>query len=191
MLENSGAYNYPRLWRLLRAPLDRLGLLYSAHGAGQLLSADDTRETAYPGATALALAAGLVYRQATGDHQFDDWFRQWVHGLLAMHLPGRGFREAPHQLGESDYVNGEAWLALAMYAEAHPKDTKIAGLLATLDEYMLERYYGSSSRQFYHWGSMASAKRAGMSRDESFDDFLASLTRRFIAKNAPPTIPAW
>jgi hypothetical protein len=183
-LEAAGAYNEPLSWMFLQRSLNLFGLLYSTRGSGQLLSADNSYELAYPGATALALAAGLLYTKATEDHRFDELLAHWVEGLLAVQVPGRGFREVPHHLAESDYLNGEAWLALAMYAEAYPRDRDVAEVLASLDSYLLERYYASSSKQFFHWGSMASALRAEMTDDARFDDFLTSLTEHFLSDNA-------
>lgn len=182
-LEAAGLYNQPFAWMFLQTSLNLFGLLYSTDGAGQLLSADGSYQQAYPGATALALAAGLYYQAASGDGRFDDLLRHWAQGLLAVQLPGRGFREAPHHLAESDYLNGEGWLALALYAEAYPQDAETAGVLGALDDYLLGRYANSPSRQFYHWGSMAAARRAAMSGERRFDDFLASLTGRYLARN--------
>jgi hypothetical protein len=184
-LEAAGLYNQPLSWMFLQRSLNLFGLLYSTDGTGKLLSADHSYELAYPGATALALAAGLLYTTASEDHRFDELLGRWVEGLLAVQVPGRGFREVPHHLAESDYLNGEAWLALALYAKTYPQDQEIAGVLVSLDSYMLERYYASSSKQFFHWGSMASALRAGVSGDARFDDLLASLAEHYLSDNAP------
>ena len=185
LLEQARAYNIYRLWSHVRGTLSSFGLLYSTSGSGKLLSADGTYESAYPGATALALAAGLRYQEVSGDNRFEKLLGRWVEGLRAVYVPGRGFREAPHYLSESGYLNGEAWLALARYAESYPHDRETAELLERLDDYVLERYRDSTSRQFHHWGSMAAAQRAAMSGDRRFDDFLAGLTRQFLSSNAP------
>lgn len=183
-LEAAGLYSQPFAWLFLQTSLDLFGLLYSPDGAGQLVSADGSYQQAYPGATALALAAGLKYQAATGDREFAGQLGRWARGLLAVQVPGRGFREAPHHLAESDYLNGEAWLALALYAGSHPRDLEIPRVLEALDAYLLVRYAESPSRRFYHWGSMAAAARAVMTGDQRFDDFLAGLTRRHLADNA-------
>lgn len=180
-LENIGAYNRWRFWMSWRKPLNSLGLLYSAEGDGAVISANGSYERAYSGATALALIVELKYRTATGDDRFSEARARWLSGLFALRVPGRGFREAPHYLTESGYVNGEAWLALAEYSHAFPKDHKVIKLLAELDDYMIARYSARPTRQFYHWGIMASGVRAETTGDPRFVEFIRDQTAWIVS----------
>ena len=176
VLENLRVYNRWRVWGSLRGPLDFLGLLYSAKGGGMLVSANGTYERAWPGATALAILSELGYRAAAADESFAKARRGWLAGLLALRVPGRGFREAPHYLSESGYVNGEAWLALAEYARAFPGDREIAESLSDLDDYLMTRYSAQPTLQFYHWGVMAASVRAQTTGDPRFLKFIRDQT---------------
>lgn len=180
-LEKIGVYNRWRFWMSWRKPLNSLGLLYSAEGNGAVVSANGTYERAWSGATALALIAELKYRAVTGDEQFSEARTRWLRGLLALHVPGRGFREAPHYLTESAYVNGEAWLALGEYARAFPNDQKVAKLLAALDDYLITRYGARPSLMFYHWGVMAAEVRADTTGDRRFIEFIRDQTAWIIS----------
>ena len=182
VLENMRVYNRWQLWDLLRRPLDYVGLLYVAKGEGTLISANGSYERAWPGATALALISELNYRALTADESFADARRGWLRGLLALRVPGRGFREAPHYLGEAGYVNGEAWLALAEYAGAFPDDHEIVGTLSELDDYLTLSYTARPTLQFYHWGVMAAAVRAQTTGDPRFLKFIRDQTEWVLAK---------
>jgi len=184
VLEDMGAYNRWQFWGILRAPLDFVGLLYAAKGKGALVSANGSYERAWPGATALALTSELIYRNLTGDEKFADMRQRWLHGLLALRVPQRGFREAPHYLDESGYVNGEAWLALTEYSRAFPRDGSVATTLSELDDYLIRRYSTAPSLQFYHWGAMAAALRLQMTGDPRFSRFIRDQTDWFLAKRA-------
>jgi len=63
---------------ILRAPLDFVGLLYTAKGKGALVSANGSYERAWPGATALALISELIYRKLTGDEKFSHMRQRWL-----------------------------------------------------------------------------------------------------------------
>ena len=176
VLENSRVYNRWQLWGLLRAPLDYAGLLYAGKGKGAVISANGSYERAWTGATALALISEIIYRRVTADERFAKERQAWVEGLLALRVPGRGFREAPHYLSESAYVNGEAWLALAIYARTFPADRNIAETLSSLDEYLMRYYAARPSIQFYHWGTMAAAVRTQTVANPRFLKFMREQT---------------
>lgn len=89
------------------------------------MSADGRYSGAWAGATALALLAELAYSQASGDDRFADLRSAWLEGLLALRIPGGGFRELPTSIAAADYLNGEAWLALAVYADMHPNEENV------------------------------------------------------------------
>ena len=182
VLEDLRVYNRWQLWGPLRRPLNYVGLLYAAKGEGTLISANGNYERAWPGATALALVSELSYRALTADESFADARRGWLRGLLALRVPGRGFREAPHYLSESSYVNGEAWLALAEYAAAFPGDHEIAGTLSELDDYLTRSYAARPTLLFFHWGVMAAAVRAQTTGDPRFLKFIRDQTEWVLAK---------
>ena len=181
VLENLRVYNRWQIWNPLRAPLDRLGLLYDTKGEGRVVSANGSYERAWPGATALALVSELRYRAATTDDSFAKARHGWLKALLALRVPGRGFREAPHYLTESGYVNGEAWLSLAEYARSFPADQEIVATLSEIEDYLMARYGASPTLQFYHWGVMAASVRARATRDPRFLDFVRSQTEWVLA----------
>ena len=156
----------------LRATLERSGLLYRRTGPGKLVSADGQYGGAWAGATALALLAELAYSQASGDDQFADLRSAWLQGLLALHVPGGGFRELPTSIDDADYANGEAWLALAAYADAHRNDASLARALADVDRRLMERYAERPRPSFYAWGAMAAARRWKTTADARFVAFL-------------------
>jgi hypothetical protein len=175
LLENSGLYNRWQLWRPLRNPLYRAGLLFSKRGDGKVVAVDGDYERAWSGATALSLLTAVKYYSETGNKQFNDDIQFWKTGLYALHVTGRGFREAPHYLTESAYVNGEAWLALAEYLRVFPDDVEARNFLQKLDNYLIEKYGGEANNHFYSWGTMAAAVRARDVGDPKFLDFVVKL----------------
>jgi len=187
LLEHAGAYNRWRLWNVLRAPLDSAGLLYVPGGQGALVSGNGSYERAWPGATALALVSELWYRRLTNDARFAPASERWAHGLVAMHVPDRGLREAPHYLSESPYVNGEAWLALVEYSLAFPNDHSVARTLSELEEYLIRRYRGAPSLHFYHWGAMAAARRWETTREPRLFGFIREQADWYLQQVAPRT----
>lgn len=179
-LEWLGLYNRWQIWVPLREPLYRSGLLFSTEGEALLVTVHEDYESAWPGATALTLIAALKYRRATTDRQFDEMITRWKNGLLALKVPGRGFREAPHYLSESPYVNGEGWLAIAEYSRIFPEDDNANQILLELDKYILQKYGDGGNSRFYHWGTMAAVVRSDMSQDGRFDDFIYRLTEHYL-----------
>jgi len=171
-------------WRLERA-YDRMGTLYDPTGDGLVVAGADTYETAYAGATALALIAELSYFRATGDDRYSELRASWTRGLLSLQVQGSGVRSHPATLAQGPYANGEAWLALTYYHETFPNDTKVEQALQDLEDYVIELYTHEPDRSFYHWGAMASAARFATGDAERLAEFSAQQAE-FILDARPP-----
>jgi hypothetical protein len=187
VLESSRILSFPvGRWRL-RTTLDRFGLLYQSSGEGRVVSPGGSYSDALAGTVALALLTEVVYSRASGDDSFAALRKAWLAGLLTLRIPGGGFRQDPTFIDDSDYDNGEGWLALAVYGDAHPDDARAAAALADLDDVLLRRYSESPSVYFFHWGSMAAAQRYRTTHDPKFvtylrqqgNDFVERFQRRF------------
>lgn len=166
----------------LRAALEKFGLLYRPRGAGKLVSADGQYSGTWAGATAFALLAELTYWQASGDNRFAELRSAWRDGLLALRIPGRGFRESATSIDESDYDTGEAWLALAVYADLHRDDRQLRQALADIDRTLVKRYTEDHSTWFYSWGAMAAAQRWRTTADPIFLHFLTRQAEFFVVR---------
>jgi len=158
-------------WKLTRA-LDGTGLLYRTDGPGKIVSPDGRYETALTGATAVALLAELAYARASGDDAYADLRAAWLASLLSMRIPGRGFRDTPASIDESDFSNGEVWLALAIYADRFRDDARVTQMLRDVDATFMERYTRAPTIAFHHWGAMAAAQRWRSTGDVRFVDYL-------------------
>jgi hypothetical protein len=128
------------------------------------------------------LLTELIYSEAAQDEQFADNRLAWVRGLLYLQVPGGGFRETPTSIDESDYFNGEGWLALAVYAHRQRNDAFAAAALDGLDRAMMDRYSLSPKPGFYHWGAMAAAQRYATTGDPRFLTFLMSQAEVFLTQ---------
>lgn len=170
-------------WKL-NYTLDRLGLLYDPAGSGLVVSPNGKYGTARTGATGLALLAELAYSRASGDHQFANLRSGWVDGLLSLRIPGDGFRQTPDSIDQSDYSNGEAWLALADFCEHHRDDGRCA-TLSDLDEALIARYSTKPTAEFFHWGAMAAAQRFKTTGDVRFVAFLRQQGNFFFDRFQP------
>ena len=170
--------------RLTRA-LERNGLLYEPGGDGRVVSGDGSYAGAYAGATALALIAELEYLRATGDGRYRELREGWLRGLLSLRVPGGGIRESPITLRTGPYVDGETWLALALYHEAFPDDSAAVQALAELEDHVLDRYGQQPNRLFYHWGALASAARLPTGDPARLVEFAADQAA-FILDAVPP-----
>ena len=168
-------------WKL-KSTLDRFGLLYENAGPGKVVSPDGDYDGASAGTVALTLLAELVYSNASGDNRFSDLRSAWLEGLLSLRIPGGGFRQTPTSIDDSDYYNGEGWLAVAVYGDLHRDDARTAAELADLDQSMIERYTRAPSRNFYHWGAMAAAQRFATTHDPRFLAFLRAQADLFVAQ---------
>ena len=173
-------------WRLQRA-LDRFGLLYQTSGDGKVVSPDGSYGNALAGTVALALLTELIYSHASGDDSLAGLRAAWLNGLLSLHIPGGGFRQNPVAIDDSDYDNGEGWLALAVYCEMHKDDLRSASALSNLDDALMRRYSEHPSINFFGWGAMAAAQRYRTTHDPKFlaylrwqgDEFIERFQRRF------------
>lgn len=164
-------------WKL-RALLDRLGLLYEPAGNGKLVSPNGRYKGALAGTVALSLLTELYYADTAGDNRFADLRAAWLEGLLSLQIPGGGFREDPTKIDESDYFNGEGWLALSVYVDRHSDDARASAALADIDRVFMARYSQYYSPGFYHWGVMAAAQRYKTTSDPRFIAFLKNQTAR-------------
>ncbi len=181
-LEFTGLYNRWQLWRPLREPLYKSGLLFSTEGPGKLVTAHQDYERALPGATALTLFAALKYRNITGDARFDTDIRHWKEGLQALMVAGRGVREAPHYLSESPYVNGQTWLAFAAYQAVFPDDPEIHTTLMKFEDYLLQRHRQHPDKLFYSWGMMGLKVRLDSTGDKRYYDFAVAMSEWLFAE---------
>lgn len=166
----------------LKSALRSLGLLYDATGAGKVVSANGDYATAWSGTTALALLVELEYRRVTHDDRFAPFRTAWRDGLLALRIPGGGFRESPTSIDDSDFFNGEAWLALAVYADTERNDRVVIDMLADLDARLMRRYAEHPSSTFYQWGAMAAAQRWRTTGDPQFLDYLKQQAEVFTER---------
>jgi hypothetical protein len=178
-LEQTRILSVPAGRLTLKTGLRKLNLLYSLEGSGKVVSADGQYESAWTGTTALALLAELAYWQASGDERFAAFRSAWRDGLLALRIPGAGFRESPTSIDDSDYFNGEAWLALAVYADLFRNDATLSRALPDLERDLMRQYSEHPSNSFYQWGAMAAAQRWRTTRDPRFLDYLRQQARVF------------
>jgi hypothetical protein len=175
-------------WKLQTA-LDRVGLLYQSSGDGKVPSARGDYLDAFAGGGALALLSELAYASASGDESFAAARRAWLEGLLALRIPGGGFRHAPALIDDTDYDNGEGWLALAVYVDRHPDDPQVAAELADLDKVMIARYAEAPTMAFFGWGAMSAAQRFVTTHDPRFLAYLRRQGELFVERLAPKALP--
>ena len=168
-------------WRL-KSALGRFGLLYQATGDGKVVSPDGSYNNALAGTVALALLTEIVYSHASGDQSFAGLRAAWRDGLLSLRVPGGGFRQDPSSLDDSDYYNGEAWLALAVYGDLNKDDPGAAKALSDLDDALIRRYSEKPSVNFLGWGAMAAAQRYKTTNDPKFLAYLRQLGDAFVAR---------
>lgn len=177
----------------VRAALARALQAFSAAsvpwGEGMLLTEQGVPEKAKAGATALALIAGLGYRQVSGDPGFDDTLHAWRGGLLALRNPEGLFFRRPGSSKESAYSNGEAWLALAVYTTVFPQDRAVQAVLPEVDEAVLERYGRDADIGFFHWGLMAAAARYAATNDPRLVAFIRTLLNAYLNELRPHVNP--
>ena len=175
-------------WRL-KSALDRFGLLYQTSGDGKVVSPDGSYNNALAGTVALALLTEVVYAHASNDQSFAALRAAWRNGLLSLRIPGGGFRQTPSSIDDSDYDNGEAWLALAVDGDMNRDDLRFTKALSDLDDALIRRYSEKPSVNFMGWGAMAAAQRYKTTNDPKFlaylrqlgDGFVVQYQRRFAA----------
>jgi hypothetical protein len=166
----------------IESALKRWGLLYETEGSGKLLSPDSNYGNAYAGAVALALLSEVRYAQATGDNRYAALRRAWLEGLMALRIPGDGFRQIPTSIDTHPYYDAEPWTALAEYHHAFPQDPRANDFLADVDAALMGKYGGKFSMDFVHWGVMAAAMRYADTRDRRFLEFIKAQTTEFLKR---------
>jgi hypothetical protein len=167
----------------IHSALNRFALLYEKEGPGNVLSPNGEYTKAYTGAAALALLTELRYSQTSGDNSFAGLRRAWLEGLIALRIPGDGFRQQPTSIDPTPYFDGESWLALAEYHRAFPQDRRASEFLADVDEALMNKYGGPFKIDFFHWGTMAAAARYADTKNTKFLDFIKSQTVAFLDRN--------
>lgn len=178
----------PDLREPLRRALTALSLLSIEYGRGRLVSRNGKLNGVKGGATALTLLAELYYYRTSGDGRFEQARDGWLHGLLSLHQPGKGFRRGPLSEKESHYYNGEIWLALAFHARTFA-DPDVAAVLPQVDDYMMAAYGAAPHIGFFHWGATAAAKRYATTRDPRFAEFATAQARHYIDEMRPQVKP--
>ena len=184
-LEATGLIRLPFGRYKLHATLHALGLLYRPTGDGRLVSYDNSYDTAWGGATALALLTELQFYQSSHDRRFENLRQAWLHGLLVLYDKGAGFRSLPNSLDENALSNGEIWLALATYARLFPGDREVAGVVARVDGYMLSTYGAKFNHDIYSWAMKAAARRLLATGDAKFARFIQAQTKLRLAEARP------
>lgn len=179
-LESTGILALPFGRYKLHGTLQWLGLLYRPTGEGRLVSYDRSYETAWGGATALSLLTELQFYRASHDPQFTPLRRAWLEGLLVLYDGVGGFRTLPGSIDENALSNGEIWLALAYYTRLFANDRATAGIVAQVDDYMLQTYAALPNAEFYSWGMQAAAQRLAATSDARFRRFIAQQTRAYL-----------
>lgn len=189
VIESTGALSLPFLRLTLKETLGRAGLLYAASGDGALVAYEQGYSTAWAGTAALALLAELHYFRASGDGRFAAQRERWRNGLAALRIPGKGFREFPGTIDEGGYANGEAWLAFAVYVDTFPAGSVSPAEMRSMDQHMMATYAGANNNTFFHWGSMAAARRFRTTGDGRFVDFLEQQARAALDGGPPEDSP--
>lgn len=164
----------------LEGMLRALGLLYRPSGEGLLLSYNRSYDTAWGGATALALLTELQYYRSSHDARFAPLRRAWLKGLLVLYDGVGGFRTLPDSIDENDLSNGEIWLALANYTRLFPADRATADIVARVDNYLMRNFAGRSDAIYYSWAVKAAAERHAANPNARYVEFIAQLTRTFL-----------
>ena len=152
---------------------------------GKKLTDNQDLKKTETGATAHALIGAMQYAKATGDHQFYADIQEWKIGLVALYHPQGGFAGGAFDPEESPYFNGEAWLALCVYADSYPNDDKVKSIMPLIDIAMIKLYTASPDIGFFHWGLMATAKRFDQTKDQKFIEFGAQQVNYFLTKMRP------
>ncbi|MGA9033667.1 MAG: hypothetical protein WB402_14220 [Sulfuricaulis sp.] len=164
----------------IRNALERLGLLFDKQGPGKVVSPNMDYSDAFTGTVAFALLTELRFAQTSGDASFSNLRQAWLEALLMLRIPGGGFRKFPTWIDPHPYADGEAWLALAEYHQQFPQDTRVAEMLASVDDSLIKIYGSDFNIDFYHWGTMAAAARYADSKEAKFLDFIKNQTNAFL-----------
>jgi hypothetical protein len=173
----------------IESALQERGLLFTPSGDGALLAYEKGYDSAWGGGTAMALMAELHYFRASGDARFAALRERWRNGLAVLRVPGNGFREFPNRIDEGPYMNAEAWLAFALYRDTFPNGAITDSDIRDVDAYMIATYADRNNGPFFHWGSMAAARRFATTQDPRFIDFAGKLAQPMLATAPPADAP--
>jgi hypothetical protein len=189
MAEYAGVFDDAAVAKRAEAAVAALAGRSVPFGDGAVFTSSGVAEKSSTGSTALALLAELMYSSASGDNQFEKDRAAWLNALLKLQRPGGGFAQAPGRDVESDYFNGEAWLALAHYRRLFPDDSRVRDALAKADAYMIDHYGPDPNVQFMHWGLMAGTIRHATDGDPKELDFLAKVSEAYLTTLRPSVDP--
>ena len=182
LVEATRILSFPVARWKLKTTLDRFGLLYQPSGDGKVVSPDGKYGGALAGTVALALLTEIIYSRASGDDSFAELRTAWLNGLLSLRIPGGGFRRDVLSIDDTDYDNGEGWLALAVYGDMHRDDLRAASALSDLDDVLMRRYSETPSVYFLGWGGMAAAQRYSTTHDTKFLAYLRRQGDNFVER---------
>jgi hypothetical protein len=180
LVEKTHLLSMPVERNKIRNALERLGLLFDKQGPGKVLSPNMDYSGVYTGTVALALLTELRFARTSQDESFSNLRQAWLEALLMLRIPGGGFRGFLTSIDPTPYADGEAWLALAEYHQQFPQDTRVAEMLASIDDSLIKIYGSDFTIDFYHWGTMAAAARYTDSKEAKFLDFIKNQTSAFL-----------
>ena len=189
MAEYAGVFDDAAVAKRAAAAIAALERMSVPFEEGAVVTSAGVAERGKTGSTALALLAELMYSSASGDKQFEKERAAWLDALLKLWRPSGGFAQAPGRDVESDYYNGEAWLALAHYRRLFPDDSRVRDALAKADPYLIDRYGRDPNAHFMHWGLMAATIRHETDGDPQDLDFLAKVSDAFLTSMRPEFNP--
>lgn len=182
LLDALRIYQVPFGRMTLTRALHSVGLLYANEGSARALTTGGL-DGAWTGSTALALLAELEYARASGDQRIAASRQAWRDALLALYVPGHGFRDGPASIDDDDdFAAGEAWLALAAYSDFDPRDTRVRDLLADVDSALIARFTKRPNSMAFQWSSMAALQRWLSTHDPRFIEFARNQARVFTAR---------
>lgn len=120
---------------------------------------DETQCTLGGGSLALIAYLNLVEKYPKLTNKYSDLIQQNLNFILAMKLPGKGFRGSYYLSGnqtetESDFYDGEALLALTNYYRKIP-DQEIKKIIDEAMDYFNDHYSKAWNNNFYLWGMAA------------------------------------
>lgn len=156
-----------------------------AVGDGVLVSTDGTRAEARVGATGLAVLAATYQLRLEPDDLLKPTAVAWIKGLAATQLADGTFPSPPDGKASDAFASGEAWYALASWADFDPSDDVAAKALQAADGGLMAQATASPDTSFFHWGLLAAAQRYETTGDARFLDFIAAQSNTYLTMLAP------